>query len=72
MDGLIDFMHNVRMKMLNRYSDGLRAGRLEFDSRQGQGIFLYFTVSTQSLGPAQPPIQMVPGALSPGSNAAGV
>jgi hypothetical protein len=32
-------------RLLSRYSDGLRAGRLGFDSRQEQDIFLYSTVS---------------------------
>jgi hypothetical protein len=34
------------------------------DSRQGMGIFLFTTASKQALGPTQPPIQWVPGALS--------
>jgi hypothetical protein len=38
----------------------LRAGRPGFDS------LLYTTVSRSTLGPTQPPIQWVPGALSPG------
>jgi hypothetical protein len=42
------------------------AGRLRFDSRQGQEIFLYSTTSRLTLEPTQPPIQWVPGALSPG------
>jgi hypothetical protein len=37
-----------------------------FESRQGLGIFLYNTMSRPSLGPTQPPIQWVPGALSLG------
>jgi hypothetical protein len=32
--------------------------------RQGKEIFLYFTVARQALGLTQPPIQLVPGALS--------
>jgi hypothetical protein len=51
---------------LSWYSDKLRAGQLWFDSRQGQEIFLYRTVSRKALGPTQPPIQLVPRALSPG------
>jgi hypothetical protein len=35
-----------------------------FESRQGLGIFLYTTASRPVLGPTQPPIQWVPGALS--------
>jgi hypothetical protein len=37
-----------------------------FDSRQDLGIFLFDTVSGPALGPTQPPIQWVPGALSLG------
>jgi hypothetical protein len=47
----------------------LRAGWLGvlwFDSRRGLGIFLFTTVSRTTLGPTQPPIQWVPGALSLG------
>jgi hypothetical protein len=39
-------------------------GVLGFDSRRGLGIFFFTTVSRTALGPAQPPIQWVPGALS--------
>jgi hypothetical protein len=49
-----------------RYSSGLRDGGPGFDSRQGKEIFLYSTASRATLGPTQPPIQWVPGALSPG------
>jgi hypothetical protein len=37
-----------------------------FKSQQGLGIFLFTTASTPALGPTQPPIQWVPGALSLG------
>jgi hypothetical protein len=37
----------------------------EFESRQGLGIFLFTTASRPALWPTQPPIQWVPGALSP-------
>jgi hypothetical protein len=38
----------------------------EFVSRQGLGMFLFTTASRLALGPTQPPIQWVPGALSAG------
>jgi hypothetical protein len=37
---------------------------LGFNSQQGLGIFLFTTASRMALGPIQPPIQWVPGALS--------
>jgi hypothetical protein len=50
---------------LSRYSDGLRAGRSEFDSQQGPETFLYSTASRLALGPNQPPILRVPGVQFP-------
>jgi hypothetical protein len=45
----------------------LRAGRSGFQgSIRGLGIFLLTTASRMALGPTQPPIQWVPGALSLG------
>jgi hypothetical protein len=41
-------------------------GVLGFDSRRRLGIFLFTTSSRTALGPTQPPIQWVPGALSVG------
>jgi hypothetical protein len=43
---------------------GVWAGRRWFDSRQVQGVFILVTASSLILGPSQPPIQRVPGALS--------
>jgi hypothetical protein len=39
-------------------------GVLGFDSRRGLGFFLFTALSRATLGPAQPPIERVTGALS--------
>jgi hypothetical protein len=39
-------------------------GVLGFDFRRGLGIFLFTTAFRMGLGPTQPPIQWIPGALS--------
>jgi hypothetical protein len=51
---------------LCQYSDMLWAEQPGFDSWQELEIFLYSTVSRLALGPTQPPIQWVLGALSLG------
>jgi hypothetical protein len=51
---------------LSRYSVWLQTGRPGFDPRQRQRIFPLFSVSRPALGPTQPPVQWVPGVLSPG------
>jgi hypothetical protein len=43
----------------------LRTGRPGFDPRQRQRIFPLASVSRPALGPTQPPVQWVPGVLSP-------
>jgi hypothetical protein len=45
---------------------GWRIRVLGFESWQGLGIFLFTTMSRRVLGPIQPPILWVPGALSLG------
>jgi hypothetical protein len=47
-----------------RHSDGLRAGWKSLESQGGDEIFLFSTAYRPALGPTQPPIQWVPGALS--------
>jgi hypothetical protein len=49
---------------LGLYSDELRVGRSGFDSRQGQDIFLFSTISRRALELTQTPIQWVPGIFS--------
>jgi hypothetical protein len=44
---------------------------ISFDSRRGLGIFLFTTASRTALGPTQPPIQWVRGALSLGAKRPG-
>jgi hypothetical protein len=58
-------------RYLSRYSDGLRAGRPEFDSPQGQEIFLYSTASRPAVGSTQPPMQWVLESVSPGLRRSG-
>jgi hypothetical protein len=49
---------------------GWTSGRSEFDPRRGQRIFPLASVSRPSLGPAQPPVQCVPGVKArPGRDA---
>jgi hypothetical protein len=44
-------------------------GRSGFDPQQGQRIFPLSSASRPVLGPTQPPVQWVPGVLSPGAKA---
>jgi hypothetical protein len=52
------------LAQLTTKNGGWTIGVLGFDSRQGLGIFLFDTASRPALGPTQPPIQLVRGALS--------
>jgi hypothetical protein len=56
------FLHKLN-DLRSRHSDRLRAGRPGFDSRNDE-IFLFSTPSRPALGPTQPPIQWVSGAIS--------
>jgi hypothetical protein len=58
----------VTQKILSSVSivNTLRNGRPRSDSRKGLEIFLFATAPKLALGPIQPPIQWIPGALSPG------
>jgi hypothetical protein len=55
-----------KVSRVAQYSDWLRAERPGFDPRQRQRIFPLTSASKPALGPTQPPLQWVPGALSPG------
>jgi hypothetical protein len=61
--------HALRAAMaqsVQRWTTDCTVGVLGFDSRRGLGIFLFTTASRTALGPTQPPIQWVSGALSLG------
>jgi hypothetical protein len=53
-------------KSIYRRATGWMTAKLGFNSWQGQDIYLYSTASRPTLGPTQPPIQCVLGALSLG------
>jgi hypothetical protein len=55
-----------RPQSVQRWATGWTIGVLGFDSLRGLGIFLFTTVSRTVLGPTQPPLQWVRGALSLG------
>jgi hypothetical protein len=57
---------------LSRYSGRQWARWPGFDSQQRQEIFLLSITSRQSLGPAQPPMQWIQRAVSPGLSGWGV
>jgi hypothetical protein len=56
----------VITQSVERCSTGWMMGVLGFDSQRELGIFLFTIASRTALGPIQPPIQWVPGALSLG------
>jgi hypothetical protein len=45
---------------------GWMAKELDFDFWQGRKIFLFSTASRLAVGPAQPPVQWVPGQIPQG------
>jgi hypothetical protein len=53
------------------YVSDSTTGRSGFDPRQGQRIFPLTSVSRPAVRPTRPPVQWVPGVLSPGKRAAG-
>jgi hypothetical protein len=60
-------MEAVIAQLVQSWATDWTIGVLRFDSRGGGlGIFLFTTASRTALGPTQPPIQRVPGALSLG------
>jgi hypothetical protein len=65
-EGSLPCSQDPASKTLFNISYNLNLLRLEFDSRRGLEIFLFTTASRTALGPTQPPIQGVPGALSLG------
>jgi hypothetical protein len=64
--GLVPPIRAVIAQSVQRWATGWTIGVLGFDFRWGLGIFLFTTASKTALGPIQPPIQWVTGALSLG------
>jgi hypothetical protein len=57
--------------VVQNWATGWTIGILGFDSQRRLGLFIFTTASRTALGPAQPPIQWVPGALSLGIQRSG-
>jgi hypothetical protein len=64
-------MMMMMMMMMIKVALGYGLDEWGLESRQESGIFLFTTASRTALGPAQPPIQWIPGGSFPGSKAAG-
>jgi hypothetical protein len=62
--------HSIQLVYQQGYVLDDQGPRIQFLAG-GLGIFLFTTASRMALGPTQPPIQWVPGALSLGDKAAG-
>jgi hypothetical protein len=60
------FKRAMTAQSVQRWAMGWMIGVLGFNSWRGLGIFLFTTASGTTLGPTQPPIQWVPGAVSLG------
>jgi hypothetical protein len=66
-------LNTLTMKVVSRVAQsvqclatGWTTGRSMFDPGRGERIFPAASVSRPALGPTQPPVQWVPGVLSPG------
>jgi hypothetical protein len=63
--------HTHIKQLISGVALGYSLGDRGFESRQRVGIFLFTTATRMTLGPTQPPIRLVPGALSLGVNRPG-
>jgi hypothetical protein len=64
------YLHLIFLHIYKIFYSGIALGYgpddQEFESHQRLGIFLFTIMSRLALGPTQPPIQCIPGALSLG------